>query len=128
MENLVKSQAELARLSNMKALVMLALADGELAENEISSIAAVAARDNVAIEDVEQMFLNKDNLMFTVPDDNILKTTYLRDLVIMMVADGEVNERELSICRIVAEKYGFSPDIIDVMASDILRSMRVLKE
>lgn len=127
MNDVQLTQAQKARLTNLKSMVVLALADGIIDDAEISSIAAVAARDNISIEEVEKMFMNKDEVVFTVPDDYILKTAYLRDLVVMMVIDGEINERELSICRIVAEKSGFSPDIVDAIAEDVMKSINTIQ-
>ena len=64
---LFKSKEEKARLSNLKNIISVSMADGELGEDELTIIALAAARDNISERDVEKMLKGKDRIKFTVP-------------------------------------------------------------
>ena len=59
---LFKSKEEKARLSNLKNIISVSMADGELGEDELTIIALAAARDNISERDVEKMLEGQDQI------------------------------------------------------------------
>ena len=90
---LFKSKEEKARLSNLKNIISVSMADGELGEDELTIIALAAARDNISERDVEKMLKGKDRIKFTVPDTDEMKKRFLTDMVVLMMVDGRLGKR-----------------------------------
>ena len=117
---LFKSQKEKERLSHVKTLLALAFADGKLEKNEITAIAAFAARENVDVEEVQKMLDGKDNVNFIPPQTEEDKIQYLHDLVLLMIADGNINEKEYALCKAVADQFGYREEVIDALLKKII--------
>ena len=120
---LFKSQAEKERLSHVKTLLALALADGKLEKDEIAVIASVASRENIDVKEVEKMLEGKDNVKFVVPETDEAKIQQLKDMVIMMMIDGEINEKELDLCRATADYYGYREEVIEFLVKQVLEEI-----
>ena len=121
---LFKSQKEKERLSHVKTLLALAFADGKLEKNEITAIAAFAARENVDVEEVQKMLDGKDNVDFVPPQSEEDKIQYLHDLVLLMIADGNINENEYALCKAVADQFGYREEVIDALLEKIIEDIQ----
>lgn len=121
---LFKSQKEKERLSHVKTLLALAFADGKLEKNEITAIAAFAARENVDVEEVQKMLDGKDNVNFIPPQTEEDKIQYLHDLVLLMIADGNISEKEYELCKAVADQFGYREEAIDILLKKIIEDIQ----
>ena len=120
---LFKSQAEKERLSHVKTLLALALADDNMSKDEIAAIATVGAREDVDVEEIEKMLNGTDNVQFTIPESDDQKIQQLRDMVVLMLIDGKSDENELDLCRAVADRFGFREEIVEALAKQILEEI-----
>ncbi len=59
-------------------------------------------------------------MKITLPEDEDSKLAYLRDMVAMMMVDGELDEQELSICKIYAMALGYRGSIVDGMIAGVI--------
>ena len=125
---LFKSKEEKARLSNMKNIISVSMADGDLGEDELTLIALAAARDNISEKDVEKMLKGSDRIKFTVPETDELKMQFLTDMVILMSIDGKIGDGELAMCKNAAVHFGYSPEVIDQLLPSILEDMEEAEE
>ena len=108
------------RLGQLKNLVMLAMADNRLTDSELAVILAVASRENVTPDELNQVIENPESVKITLPEDEDSKLAYLRDMVAMMMVDGELDEQELSICKIYAMALGYRGSIVDGMIAGVI--------
>lgn len=120
---LFKSKEEKARLSNLKNIISVSMADGELGEDELTIIALAAARDNISERDVEKMLKGKDRIKFTVPDTDEMKMRFLTDMVILMMVDGRLGDSELRMCKNAARLYGYGDEVVDDLVASIRQDM-----
>ena len=111
------------RLGQLKNLVMLAMADGKLTDSELAVIIAVASRENISPDDLTKVIENPDSVNINLPDDEDTKLAYLRDMVAMMMVDGELEEQELAICKIYAMALGYRSSIVDGMIAGVIDSL-----
>ena len=121
---LFKSQKDKERLSHVKTLLALAYADGKLEKNEITAIATFAARENVDVEEVQKMLDGKDKVNFIPPQSEEDKVQYLYDLVLLMIADGNINEKEYALCKAVADQFGYREEAIDILLKKIIEDIQ----
>lgn len=111
------------RLGQLKNLVMLAMADGQLTDSELAVILAVASRENISPDELNRVIEDPDSVKIDLPDDEDTKLAYLRDMVAMMMVDGELDEQEMAICKIYAMALGYSSSIIDGMIAGVIDSL-----
>ena len=121
-EEMNKDQ-EKQRLGQLKNLVMLASADERFTDSEMAVLIAVASREHITPEDFNQVMENPDSIDIVLPDDEDTKLAYLRDMVAMMMIDGELDEQELAICKLYAMALGYRGIIVDGMIAGVIDSL-----
>lgn len=108
--------------SHFSNLLMVAWADGELNEKEKTYLNHIYSKYGMD----ENTMLMVKNWKFdnTIPPVTFeLKLEHLLELVLMAMVDGEVDDRELTICKKVAHKYGLISDVIDQMVEIIWKAV-----
>ena len=123
MSEVKNNPEEQQRLGQLKNLVMLASADGRFTDSEMAVLVAVASRENISPEEFNRVMENPDSVNITLPEDEETKLAYLRDMVAMMMIDGELDEQELAICKIYAMALGYRGSIVDGMIAGIVDSL-----
>lgn len=108
------------RLGQLKNLVMLASADERLTDSEMAVLLAVASRENMTPDEFNKVIEDPDSVTITLPEDEDTKLAYLRDMVAMMMIDGELDEQELAICKLYAMALGYRGSIVDGMIDGVI--------
>lgn len=108
------------RLGQLKNLVMLAAADGHLTDSEMAVLLAVASRENLTPEEFNKVIDDPDSVNIILPEDEETKLAYMRDMVAMMMIDGELDEQELAICKLYAMALGYRSSIVDGMIAGVI--------
>lgn len=108
------------RLGQLKNLVMLAAADGHLTDSEMAVLLAVASRENLTPDEFNKVIDEPDSVNIVLPEDEDTKLAYLRDMVAMMMVDGELDEQELAICKLYALALGYRSSIVDGMIAGVI--------
>ncbi len=118
-----ENKKDLQRLGQLKNLVMLASADERFTDSELAVLLAVASRENITPEEFNNVIDNPDSVKITLPEDEDTKLAFLRDMVAMMMVDGELDEQELAICKIYAMALGYHGSIVDGMIAGVIDSL-----
>lgn len=108
------------RLGQLKNLVMLASADEKMTDSELAVLLAVASREKLTPEEFNKVIDDPDSVTITLPEDEETKLEYLRDMVAMMMIDGELDEREMTICKLYAMALGYRGSIVDGMIAGVV--------
>ena len=111
------------RLGQLKNLVMLASADEKVTDSEMAVLLAVASRENITPEEFNKVIDDPDSVNISLPEDEETKLAYLRDMVAMMMIDGELDEHELAICKLYAMALGYRGSIVDGMIAGVIDSL-----
>ena len=112
------------KLSHIKSLIVLAMADGIVQESELAAIAAVAARENISEKDLQRCIENPKSIDFLPPSDNKTKLNYLRDMVLLMMSDGDIDKKEMLVCKMTAEALGYRHEVIEALILDIIADLK----
>ena len=123
MENMINDAQEQQRLGQLKNLVMLATADGRFTDSELAVLLAVASRENITPDEFNRVMEDPDSVTIELPEDEDTKLAYLRDMVAMMMVDGELEEQELAICKLYAMALGYRGSIVDGMIAGVVDSL-----
>ena len=111
--------------THIKSLLALAAADGNADTKELLLIAAVAAREGMKSSELEDVLRSGGNYKFTVPEDDDKKVQYLKDMVSLMMVDGDIDDNEMAICKIVAQDFGYVPAVVDAVLLSIIAELKL---
>ena len=118
----VKSERE--KLSHLKTLVALAVADGKVEKSELAAIATICRREGLTDADLKRCLDNPESISFVAPSDDKTKLEHLKDMVCLMMCDGNINENEFAVCKLTAEALGYKHEVIDAMILAIIEDLK----
>ncbi|PSR53606.1 hypothetical protein AHMF7605_08740 [Adhaeribacter arboris] len=101
------------KLAFFQNLVLVAVADRHLDKQESDFLVTIGQRLNLSEEDTRPIADNLPLLSFIIPEDGLQKTMELQTLVMMVVQDGRIEEREYNLCLDYARRIGYSREILD---------------
>lgn len=108
------------QLGQIKNMLMLAVADNRFGDEELAAIATVAAREQITPEEFNRVMDNPDSVTIELPTDPDSKRRYLKDMVTLMIIDGELHEDEMAMCKIYAMALGYAPTVANEMLAEII--------
>ena len=123
MEPKKENMKDKQRLGQLKNLVMLASADENVTDSEMAVLIAVASREDITPEEFNKVMDDPDSVKIELPEDEETKLAYLRDMVAMMMIDGELDEHEMGICKLYAMALGYRSVIVDGMIAGVIDSL-----
>jgi uncharacterized tellurite resistance protein B-like protein len=110
--------------SHLNNLYSIALADGRLDNSEFDFLFHVGQNKlYLPAETVQQVVNYSDDISFYIPKNSNERIDQLKDYVFMALVDGNINEREISTCKLLAVKLGFRPQVIDAIFNDLIKSL-----
>ncbi len=122
--NFFTSKSDKQKLSHIKSLIALAMADGKVEKSELAAIAAVCSREGVTESELKNLLENPKSVNFTPPTDHRTKVMYLKDMCRLMMIDGNIDENEVLVCKLTAESLGFRHEVIEAMVVDIIEEIK----
>ena len=112
--DLFKPKNKDSRKSYLKELIKVAKADGHLEEREYNFILKIGRKLTCSPAEIET--LSKE-IQLDDPDEarqtRQHRLKLLFDLVAIMMIDGSIDPKELGLCKSIAMKSGFEPEVID---------------
>lgn len=112
-----------AAKSHIKSLLALSAADGDIDPKELVLITAVAAREGLSSSEFKALLDGNSNFQYTIPSSDEQKLRYLRDMVSIMMTDGEIHDNEMALCKLAALRMGYRPEVIEALLIDIIEDI-----
>ena len=106
--------------SFIKILSSLAAIDNDFDENEKALLMDVAEEWNVSRKELDDIIDSSEMPKIEVPKNENDRIEELATLIGMMMIDGKIYEEEFQLCSLVALKFGFKPEIVNNIITDIL--------
>lgn len=98
--------------SHLKNLLSVAMSDGSMDVNEAKALLSVATRLAIDEKQVREMMTDYRNIKFILPKDRKERVQQLWDLVMIVLADGRIEEREMMIFESFAHKLRIRKAVI----------------
>ncbi len=109
--------------AHLKNLLELAMADGQFDEIEAEYLYTIAQRFNISDSELQKLKENLAQVEYMPPKTDLEKFEHLHHLIRMMMMDGEIHEKELEICKLLALRLGlksvFVDDFVSVIGDDV---------
>ena len=99
--------------AHLKNLLELAMADGQFDDIEAEYLLSLAQRFNISENELKKLKENANSIEYKPPVNDREKFDHLHQLVRMMLMDGEIHEREMEICKVLASRLGLKSELVD---------------
>lgn len=108
--------------SHFLNLFSIALSDSTMDPVELKMLYNIGLEKGIKKEEVDFIINNPHKVRFYKPVTILESIDQLYDLVRMVLADGVIDPRELTVCSTIAEKLGFQkeniPDLVDFLIEE----------
>ena len=123
--DLFKSRNDGNRKSYLKELIKVAKADGHLEKREFEFILRIGHKLACSADEIKEL---SDEIQLDDPAEasqsNEHRLKLIFDLVAIMMIDGTIDPKELGLCKSIAMKSGFEPEVVD----DIVHRINILTQ
>lgn len=98
--------------NHLKNLIALAKADGHLHQAEEKMIYKIGDKYGLKDRQIASLLRSEKKLELHVPETHDEKMDQLYDVVMMVYADGVVEDSEIEFCEELVDKFGYKKDIV----------------
>jgi uncharacterized tellurite resistance protein B-like protein len=109
-------------LDYFKNLYLTAIADRKLAYEETSFLVQVAQQMGITSREASEIMFGNAEQEMTIPDTEQEKLTQLEDIVVMMMIDRKIHEREYNLCLTFAKTIGISQHNLDRLILKVIKN------
>ena len=120
-----------AKMAHVINLYTLANIDGNLSDDEINLFSKIAIDFGLTKGEFQECLnlgkksLAEGKLLYEIPETEDQKVTFLKNLTLMMMVDGKIDENEKNYIKLVAEKFGYDGDkALEILMNSIYDDFR----
>lgn len=113
-----KQKERLENLNIFQNLYIVAAADGQIGPKEAAFLQEAAETLGLLQSDIDYVSRNVDHLELIIPEDEEEAYYSLRNLVYMMIIDGEIDDKEMELCVKFAESIGYGEEKITLIITE----------
>ena len=117
--NIFKADQDGVRRSHIKNLISIAMVDGHLDPEEWELLSSIARVLGMSPEEISTIKNNPDSVQFVPPRKYEEKVEQIHDLVAVMTIDGQINAKELDLCKKISLKLDILPQMVDQILEDV---------
>lgn len=101
--------------NHIKNLLALARADGHMHEEEVKLLFKIARGYGLKDRVVEALMESDEQYEMNIPDNYNDRMNLLYDLVLMVYADGVVDQHEVNFCTEAVKQFGMKKELLDYL-------------
>lgn len=105
------------KLEHINNLIAVAFADGVFDEEEVEFLYEKAEEFDIPTEQIKTSIENADKLTFMVPQNTEDREDQLADIVFMMMIDGDIHDKEYSLCLSITKRLNLDKEDLDDVIS-----------
>ena len=94
--------------SYLKNLIAMAWADGEIQEEEFNILREAAQEAGLSNADLDEMLKQGIEYQDQIPENEEDRELQLAQMIGLAIADNHFSNEEYALCKMVAEKLGFT--------------------
>lgn len=107
--------------NHIRNLLALAKVDGHMHEKEERLLYRIAKRYGLKDRQVRELVESTEKFKLIVPDNHNDKMNLLYDLVLMVYADGVVDEHEIEFCEEAVKQFGMKKGLVNWLLDEFER-------
>lgn len=107
--------------AHIKNLLALAKADGSMHAKEEALLYKIGKRYALKDRQVKDLIENDEKFELKIPDNHDDKMNLLYDLILMVYADGVVDDHEVAFCEEAVERFGMKKELVSWLLAEFDR-------
>ena len=107
--------------NHIRNLLALAKVDGHMHEKEERLLYRIAKRYGLKDRQVRLLIESEEKYSIVVPDNHNDKMNLLYDLVLMVYADGVVDDHEIEFCEEAVQQFGMKKGLVQWLLDEFER-------
>lgn len=107
------------KLAFFQNILLAAVADRQLDEEEGNFLVSLGNQLNLSETDTRPLTDNLSLLSFVIPEDGLQRTLELQTVILMVLQDGHVADKEYQLCLEYARRIGFTKETVDEMIGQL---------
>ena len=119
----IKSRSQKENETTVKNAVAVMLADGQIDPNEMKILVMICQRVGVSEKKLQTIIQNPQSIVFTPAKDPNDRLQQLIDMVAMMMADGDIDPREMDVCITLATRLGFRASAVPALVQHLINQI-----
>ncbi|MDX1629514.1 MAG: hypothetical protein R3345_12485 [Fulvivirga sp.] len=101
--------------NHLRNLIALARADGNLHKDEEKMLYKIGEKYGLKDRQIASLIRSNKEVELKIPQKHEQKMNQLYDLVMMVYADGVVDDNEVKFCEDLMEDFGFKKEVVHWM-------------
>ena len=98
---------------HVRNLLALAHADGHLHDDEKALLYKIGEKYGLKKRQIDSILNSKKDVELHIPDSDDEKMDQLYDILLMVYADGVVDDNEVEFCKDMVNKFGYKEAMVD---------------
>ncbi len=123
-DNLYGNDKDREQKSSVLILIKMMLADGVIDPREKALLIAICQKRDIPPNVLDEAMEHPENISFQPPKSAEERGSLLFDLVWMMLADTNVDAKEMEVAIKVAKSLGFDPETVPDLVAKIVSSVK----
>ena len=112
---LFESSEKKQKLTHLKAVCALAIADGEVHEKESQYLLTTVKKLGLEKKDLDRLIKRPNSISFRFPTKIEDKLLLLNDLIQIMLIDNHIDDIEVELCEVISKSLGINVPIRDLL-------------
>ena len=108
-------------LNYFQNMYLVAVADHNLAKEETEFLVQVAQNLGIGVREASEIMMRTRDTDFIIPETDAEILAQMEDIVLMMMVDRKINEKEYELCLSYAKAVGKDRKILDEIIFKILK-------
>lgn len=110
--------------SHLRNLILMANSDNSISKSEIEAIYEIGIKRGISRDRIKSILRDTKEIELFIPDNGHDKFEQIYDLVIVMLADGVIEDYEMNFCTNIANKFGFRKTISALIVIRITQGIK----
>ena len=107
--------------NHIKNLLALAKADGSMHPKEEKLLFKIGRRYGLKDRQIKSIIESREEHTVVIPDNHNDKMNLLYDLVLMVYADGVVDDHEIEFCEEAVKQFGMKKGLVEWLLNEFER-------
>ena len=108
-------------LNYFQNLYLIAAVDKKLAQEETSFLVEVAQQMGITPREAAEIMMTRNERELVVPETEEERLVQLEDIIVMMMVDKKIHEKEYQLCLAYARAIGKDRVVLDQLILKIIR-------
>ena len=122
-QDFLRKDEKMKQLSHLRNLIALAITDGTFDQSEKDLIQKIGLRSGLGKDEIERINNSPQEIRYIAPSTLKEKMEQLYDMVNLIMINKELQQNELSLCKVIGSKLGLDLPTLNFLIPKLINSI-----